>query len=94
MDELIGRLHFQDGEEIWGGMGVNITCAVDESGNSVSLSVPTNFRPDLDIKILTHGFAFKCADSDKYSAVEGKFVKSLYKRKEKATQVEKPWLPQ
>ena len=58
-------------------MGVNITCAVDESGNSVSLSVPTNFRPDLDIKILTHGFASKCADSDKTSAVEGKFVKSL-----------------
>ena len=74
---FIGRLHFQDGEEIWEGMGVNITCAVDDTGNSVSLSVPANFRPDLSVKILTHGFASKCADSDKTSAVEGNFVKSL-----------------
>jgi len=60
----------QDGEEIWQKMGVNITCAVDDTGSSVSLSVPPNFRPDLSLKILTHGFASKCADSDKTSAVE------------------------
>ena len=58
-------------------MGVNITCAVDETGNSVSLSVPPNFRSDLSLKILTHGFADKCADSDKTSAVEGNFFESL-----------------
>ena len=58
-------------------MGVNITCSLDETGNSVSLSVPANFRPDLRLKILTHGFASKCADSDKTSAVEGNFVESV-----------------
>ena len=54
-------------------MGQNITCSLDDTGSSVSLSVPANFRPDLKLKVLTHGFASKCADSDKTSAVEGKF---------------------
>ena len=58
-------------------MGVNISCSVDETGSSVSLSLPANFRPDLSLKILTHGFASKCADSDKTSAVEGNVVESL-----------------
>merc|ERR1712025_1420926 len=61
-------------------MGKNITCSLDDTGSSVSLSVPANFRPDLGLKILTHGFASKCADSDKTSAVEAwmeKYAKTV-----------------
>merc|ERR1719450_494572 len=47
----------QDPEEIWREMGVNITCTAAEDGSSFAVSVPSNFHPELPIKMLTHGFA-------------------------------------
>jgi len=60
----------QDPEEIWREMGVNITCTAAEDGSSFAVSVPSNFHPELPIKMLTHGFASTVAGAGQCSAVE------------------------
>ena len=52
-------------------MGVNITCTAAEDGSSFAVSVPSNFHPELPIKMLTHGFASTVAGAGQCSAVEG-----------------------
>merc|ERR1712066_517575 len=60
----------QDPEEIWREMGANITCRAAEDGSSFSVTVPSNFHPELPVKMLTHGFASTVAGAGQCSAVE------------------------
>merc|ERR550517_1055742 len=60
----------QDPEEIWREMGANITCRAADDGSSFSVTVPSNFHPELPVKMLTHGFASTVAGAGQCSAVE------------------------
>merc|ERR1712061_477793 len=60
----------QDPEEIWREMGANITCRAADDGSSFSVTVPSNFHPELTVKMLTHGFASTVAGAGQCSAVE------------------------
>ena len=46
------------------------SCTAAEDGSSFSVSVPSNFHPELPIKALTHGFSSTVAGAGQCSAVE------------------------
>merc|ERR1712227_281878 len=59
-----------DADEIWYGMGMNISCTVQDE-NTVSVTAPTDgFKSNLPFKVFTHGFSSRIIGEDKTAFVD------------------------
>jgi len=60
----------EDADEIWFGMGMNISCSVQDE-NTVSVTAPTDgFKTNLPFKVVTHGFSARMIGDDKTAFVD------------------------